>query len=55
MGGKSREAQFLARARLADDRAAISSDQEVKATWSDIATLYRGLAALVAPKPGRGW
>lgn len=52
---QSRERQFLARARNADDRAAVASDPETKATWSDIASMYRGLAALVASKPGQGW
>jgi hypothetical protein len=49
MSGKkaeSREAHFLERATHADTRAAVAGDPEAKRAWSDMAALYRQLAAL---------
>jgi hypothetical protein len=49
MSGKKEQssvAHFLERATHADTRAAAAGDPEARRAWSDMATLYRQLAAL---------
>jgi len=50
--GQVSKERFLARAALAEERAACSQEQVEKKMWDDIAHCWRELARNCAPQPG---